>query len=147
MHISGMGGIETWRDAVEFLLLGASSLQLTTAIMQYGYRIIEDLLSGLAGYMKERNIHKVSEIIRGSVDNVVDLNQLERDTILYPKFNLDACIGCGRCSISCFDGGHHAIQFDAETRRPKLNGSKCVGCHLCRLVCPVQAIGTVRKRI
>jgi dihydropyrimidine dehydrogenase (NAD+) subunit PreA len=71
---------------------------------------------------------------------------LERDTVLFPKFNHDTCIGCGRCEISCADGGHQAIHLD-ETRRPKLDGSKCVGCHLCILVCPSRSIVPSGKRI
>lgn len=147
MHISAMGGIESYRDGLEFLLLGASSLQVSTSVMQYGYRIIEDLISGLKMYMQLRSIPNLSLLIGGSVGNVVQLNEIERDSILYPKFVLDNCIGCGRCYISCFDGGHQAIEFDSETRKPKLLGNKCVGCHLCRLVCPSKSIILSKKRV
>lgn len=146
-HISGMGGIYTWRDAVEFLLLGAGSLQITTAVMEYGYRIIDDLLAGLKHYMLLRYYKSVSEFIGEATESVVDTDELERDTVLFPKFHYEHCDGCGRCYISCRDGGHQAIAFDAETRRPSLLGKKCVGCHLCRLVCPNQAIGIAKKRI
>ncbi len=147
MHISGMGGIENWYNALEFILLGAGSLQITTAVMQYGYRIIDDLIAGLRGFMIETNIHNMYQLRGGAIHNVTSLGNLERDTILFPKFNLGKCIGCGRCEISCFDGGHQAIAFDKTTRKPKLIGSKCVGCHLCRYVCPAGAIGVVDKRI
>lgn len=146
-HISGMGGIETWRDAVEFLLLGAGSLQITTAVMQYGYRIIDDLTEGLKIYMAQRCIEKVSDIIGMGVENVKELDTINRSTVLFPKFNEENCVGCGRCFIACRDGGHQAISFDSEKRRPVLNGRKCVGCHLCVLVCPHDAVGAVRKRI
>ena len=73
-------------------------------------------------------------------------SDLDRDTKVLPVFDHGKCIGCGRCYISCRDGGHQALTFDAESRRPRLVGAKCVGCHLCRLVCPVSAIG-VSKRI
>lgn len=147
VHLSGMGGIETWRDAVEFLLLGAGSLQVTTAIMQYGYRIIDDLLLGLRTYMAERGYKKISQFIGLAVENVVELDNLERDTIIYPKFHRERCVGCGRCYISCQDGGHQAITFDAENRKPVLKPQNCVGCHLCVLVCPQDAITGSRKRI
>lgn len=147
MHFSAMGGIEDYKDALEFLLLGAGSLQITTAVMQYGYRIIEDLIEGLKGYMQERNITNLYQIIGGALDSVVELDELERDTILFPKFNTDECLGCGRCYISCFDGGHQAIEFDPIKRKPILLGNKCVGCHLCRLVCPAGAISVQSKRI
>ena len=146
MHISGMGGIETWKDALEFILMGAGSIQITTAVMQYGYRIIDDLKAGLNYYLAQFGIASVKDIIGAGLDSVSDTTDvLERDTILFPKFDAKKCIGCGRCVISCNDGGHQAIRF--EDRHPKLDGSKCVGCHLCRLVCPQGAISVSKKRI
>jgi len=147
MHLSGMGGIETWKDALEFLLLGAGTVQVTTAVMQYGYRIIDDLKTGLALYLAEKGFKNVRDIVGLGLDSVSSTTDvLERDTILFPKFHHDRCIGCGRCEISCADGGHQAIRLSKE-RRPKLDGSKCVGCHLCVLVCPQLAITPGRKRI
>ena len=147
MHISGMGGVETWEDAFEFLALGASSIQVTTAVMQYGYRIIEDLKSGLQLYLAEKGFRSVKDVVGSALDNISETTDvLERDTILFPKFHHDRCIGCGRCMISCMDGGHQAIHLN-EKRRPVLDGKKCVGCHLCRLVCPARAISSAGKRI
>ena len=81
------------------------------------------------------------------MDSVSDTTEvLERDTVIFPKFHRERCIGCGRCVVSCADGGHQAIRLD-ENRRPLLNGQKCVGCHLCVLVCPQKAIKSSRKRI
>ena len=145
MHISGMGGIETWRDALEFILLGSGSLQVTTAVMQYGYRIIDDMIDGLEAYMKCKGIYSVKDLIGSAAGTIVDHHSIERDTILFPVFDYDHCNGCGRCYISCMDGGHQSIKFDKETRKPILIGSKCVGCHLCRLVCSCKAIRTARK--
>ena len=146
MHISGMGGIETWQDALEFILLGAGSVQVTTAVMQYGYRIIDDLKSGLNRYLADKGINRVKDACGLALDYVSETTDiLERDTVVFPMFHKDLCIGCGRCVISCSDGGHQAIKFDG--RRPKLDGSKCVGCHLCLLVCSQGAITTSKKRI
>ena len=145
-HISGMGGIETWRDALEFILMGAGSIQITTAVMQYGYRIIDELKDGLNYYLAQMGIKSVKDIVGAGLDSVSDTTDvLERDTILFPKFDEEKCIGCGRCVISCNDGGHQAISF--TDRKPKLDGSKCVGCHLCVLVCPQDAISPGKKRI
>ena len=147
MHLSAMGGVETWRDALEFLMLGAGSIQVTTAVMQYGVRIIDDLKAGLLCYLAETGFHSVSEVTGLALDSLSETTDvLERDTILFPRFHHDRCIGCGRCYVSCRDGGHQAIRLN-EDRRPVLDGSKCVGCHLCVLVCPQKAIGSAGKRI
>ncbi len=147
MHLSGMGGVETWSDALEFIMLGAGSVQVTTAVMQYGYRIIDDLKAGFNLYLAEKGFTGVDEARGLALESVSDRTDvLERDTILFPKFDREKCIGCGRCGISCADGGHQAIRMD-NSRRPVLDGKKCVGCHLCLLVCPERAISTGRKRI
>ena len=146
VELSGIGGIETWRDALEFIQLGCSNVQVCTAVMQYGYRIIDDLILGLKRYMAKRGISQLCDLVGEQIPSFKKPDTLNRDTIIYPKFDKDICIGCGRCSISCSDGGHQAIKFDLETRKPQFIGTKCVGCHLCRLVCPTGAIG-VSKRV
>ena len=124
MHLSAMGGVESWEDALEYILLGGGSIQVTTAVMQYGYRIIEDLKSGLNLYLAEIGAGSIDEMRGQALENVSDTTDvLERDTVIYPKFNRDKCIGCGRCMISCSDGGHQAITL-GEDRRPRLNGKK-----------------------
>ncbi len=144
-HISGMGGIESWQDALEFILLGAGSLQVTTAVMQYGYRIVEDLKSGLNFYLAEKGFASIEEARGRAVAFVSETTDvLERDTIAFPKLHHEKCIGCGRCVISCADGGHQALALN-ENRKPLLNGKKCVGCQLCVLVCPQHAISNSGK--
>lgn len=135
--ITGMGGIETWRDCLDFLLLGASNLQVTTAIMQYGYRIVEDMISGLSHFMEDHGFEKVEDLVGLALGNIVGADDLDRSYKILPKIDDDKCVGCGRCYVSCFDGGHQAIDFDTETRKPKILDDKCVGCHLCLNVCPV----------
>ena len=146
VELSGIGGIETWRDALEFIQLGCNNVQVCTAVMQYGYRIIDDLILGLQRYMAKCHITHLQELVGVQLPSFLKPSTINRDTIVYPKFNKDLCVGCGRCQMSCNDGGHQAIIFDAETRQPHLIGNKCVGCHLCRLVCPAGAIG-VSKRV
>ena len=145
LKLSGIGGIETWRDALEFIQLGCSNLQVCTSVMQYGYRIIDDLKLGLQYYMASRGVNCVADLVGERLPDFVKPSDLDRGTIVYPIFDYDKCIGCGRCHISCMDGGHQAITF-GDDRKPHLVGSKCVGCHLCRLVCPTGAIG-VSKRV
>ncbi|MCD8330931.1 MAG: 4Fe-4S binding protein, partial [Oscillospiraceae bacterium] len=142
--ISGMGGIETWHDAAEFLALGCRNLQVTTAVMQYGYRIIDDLCAGLTLFLHTLGLDRVEELVGRALPNLVDAQDLDRDTVCYPRFHPDSCLGCGRCFLSCYDAGHQAIAFD-EDRRPRLIGKNCVGCHLCMLVCPAGAISPARR--
>lgn len=138
--ISGIGGIETWEDAVEFILVGSSTLQITTAIMQYGYRIIDDLRNGLMHYMDEQGVDHLSDLVGLANDNLIPAEELDRDYKIYPEINVDECIKCGRCYISCYDGAHQAIEWDADKRLPSVNKEKCVGCLLCYHVCPSGAI-------
>ena len=147
MHLSAMGGVETWRDALEYILLGAGSIQVTTAVMQYGYRIIDDLKAGLNLYLAEKGFSCLEEARGMGLDSISETTDvLERDTIVFPMFHREKCIGCGRCAISCADGGHQAIRL-GENRKPILDGKRCVGCHLCVLICPARAITPGRKRI
>ncbi len=144
LDISGIGGIETWRDALEFIQLGCRNVQVCTAVMQYGYRIIDDLILGLQHYMQERGIVELKKLVGEELKNFVLPSDLDRDTKVFPKVDRDKCIGCGRCYISCQDGGHQAIEF-GEDRKPRIIGQKCVGCHLCRLVCPTNAMGMAKR--
>ncbi len=143
IELSGIGGIETWRDALDFIQLGCRNVQVCTAVMQYGYRIIDDLILGLQNYLAERGLASVEALVGEALPSVITPTDLDRDTIVYPKINRDRCIGCGRCYMSCQDGGHQAIAFD--NRQPRIIGTKCVGCHLCRLVCPSGAIGMTKR--
>ncbi len=135
--ISGMGGIETWRDALEFFLVGATNIQVTTSIMQYGYRIIEDMKSGLTYYIKQKKFNSIQDIAGLALNNIIPAKNLDRDFKVIPDINYDKCIGCGRCYISCYDAAHQAIDWNEEKKHPSINNN-CVGCHLCLNVCPVK---------
>ena len=141
--ISGMGGIETWSDALDFITLGCSNVQITTAVMQYGYRIIDDLTDGLKHYMCQKGIKSVQNLVGAALSRIVSPDSLSRDTIVYPKFDRIKCIGCGRCMVSCRDAGHSALILKND--KPVMQAQKCVGCQLCRLVCPIGAISTSER--
>ncbi len=139
--VSGMGGIETWQDAVEFLAVGSTTLQVTTAVMQYGYRIISDLTDGLKRYLARHNYKSAAEITGRAVEKIVDAEMLDRRTKCYPRMIHEKCVSCGRCVVSCFDGGHQALSIgDEPDSYPVMDPRKCVGCQLCILVCPTDAI-------
>lgn len=138
VQISGIGGIETWEDCVEFFLMGAKTLQVTTAVMQYGYRIVEDFISGVSHYMEDKGFERLEDMVGLAAKNIIPAEELDRRYIVYPEIDLDKCVKCGRCYISCYDGGHQAIKWDDRT--PYVDKNRCVGCHLCANVCPVQCI-------
>lgn len=144
-HISAMGGIENWIDAMEFIALGANTVQITTAVMQYGYRIINELKDGITHYLIKNNVASINDIRGDALPGVVDVEKLDRSYIIYPKFNREKCVGCGRCEVSCMDGGHQAITI--VDGHPILNADRCVGCHLCVLVCPRDAITSSEKHV
>ncbi len=138
--ISGMGGIETWEDVAEFILLGCGTIQVTTSVMQFGYRIVEDMISGLSHYMEDQGFASIEEMIGAATSSIIPAEELDRSYIVYPEIDEEACISCGRCYISCYDGAHQAIAWNEETKKPSCIMDKCVGCHLCTLVCPVNCI-------
>ena len=136
-EMSGIGGIETWRDCAEFLALGCRNIQVTTAIMQYGYRIVEDMISGMMHFMDERGYNSLDEFIGCALPSIIPAEDLDRGFKILPDFDDKKCVGCGRCYVSCYDAAHQAIDWNEKKRRPELNDN-CVGCHLCLNVCPVQ---------
>ena len=136
IQMSGIGGIETWRDALEYILVGCHNVQVTTSVMQYGYRIVSDMISGLSYYMEEEGYEKVEDMVGLALPNIIPAEELQRNFKIIVDIDHDLCIGCGRCYISCFDAAHQAINWDFENRRPSIN-DECVGCHLCINVCPV----------
>lgn len=137
MPISAVGGIETWIDALHFLLLGATNLQVTTGVLRYGYRIVEDMIEGLSDYMIDHNIKSLDEIIGKAAQKLTDPSNFETRFQVVSMINEEKCIGCGQCYISCQDGANQAIKFDSELRRASVDETRCVGCLLCKHVCPV----------
>ncbi|MEA1910589.1 MAG: NAD-dependent dihydropyrimidine dehydrogenase subunit PreA [Spirochaetota bacterium] len=135
--LSGIGGIETWEDAAEFIMAGASNVQFTTSVMQYGYRIVEDMISGLSIYLAEKGFDKLEDFVGIALKNIIPADDIERDFKILPKIDYDKCVNCGRCYISCYDAAHQAIEWDNENRKPTIDEEKCVGCQLCLQVCPV----------
>ena len=135
--ISAIGGIETWRDALHYILLGGMNIQVTTAIMRYGYRIVEDMCEGLLDYMNERGIESIEEICGKAAEKLVDPSEFDIRYQVVSKIDQESCIGCGQCYISCQDAGNQAIIFDHENRKASVDEKRCIGCTLCKHVCPV----------
>jgi len=137
LPISGIGGIEKWRDALHFILAGATILQVTSAIMRYGYRIIEDLTEGLSDFLTDRNIKSLNELVGKAAEKIIDPSEFTTRYQVISEINEDKCVGCGQCYISCQDGANQAIKFDSDKRKASVDEERCIGCTLCKLVCPV----------
>ncbi|MBL4838597.1 MAG: NAD-dependent dihydropyrimidine dehydrogenase subunit PreA [Kordiimonadaceae bacterium] len=140
LEISAIGGIETWRDAAEFIALGAEGLQVCTAAMIYGFRIVDDMIAGLSGWMDEKGYKSISESCGMAVPNTVDWNALNMNFDTKAFIDPESCIECGRCHIACEDTAHQAIEFavaEDGSRSFTVVDEECVGCNLCFHVCPV----------
>lgn len=172
--VAGVGGVVTWRDAAEFLLAGAGIVQVCTAVMRYGYDIVEELAEGLELYLEDKGLASPSDIIGMGLGNLVTHAALSRDYKVLANVDEDLCIGCGACVIACRDGGHQAIEFRgasaaatsdveasragraqgedsnggevADPRIPVVDDEKCIGCGFCRAVCPVEGCLTMKER-
>ncbi len=144
LPISGIGGITTWRDAAEFLALGAGNVQVCTAAMTYGFAIIDELVSGLHRWMDQAGYSRLDQFIGKAVPNVVDWQALNLNYVAKAKIHQDLCIQCGRCHIVCEDTSHQAITHQVNGKRKfTVLDEECVGCNLCVSVCPVEGCITM----
>ncbi|HMO51763.1 MAG TPA: NAD-dependent dihydropyrimidine dehydrogenase subunit PreA [Kiritimatiellia bacterium] len=158
LPISGIGGISTWKDAAEFIALGSTSVQVCTAIMHYGFRIVEDMIDGLNDFLDGKGYASVNELRGKAVRSVDKWETLNLNYKRVAEINYDKCIGCNLCYIACEDGAHQAIDLitpDGYGLGPgRLPGKKipqiiedhCVGCNLCSIVCPVDNCITMVDR-
>ncbi len=139
LDISAIGGITTWRDAAEFIALGANALQVCTAVMLYGFKIIEDLNEGLSDFMDAKGYKSIEDFRGLATKNTVNWNDLNMNYDLKAVIDKDKCIECGLCHIVCEDTSHQAITIKpTETGREfTVVDADCVGCNLCAHVCPV----------
>jgi dihydropyrimidine dehydrogenase (NAD+) subunit PreA len=137
--ISGIGGVTNWRDAVEFILLGASSVQVCTEVMLSGYRIVEDMIEGLEHYMRKHEFETLDEMVGKAVPSFTAWGDLDLNYETVARINPELCIGCHVCRVACHDGAHQCIHADPDptVRIPVVDESECVGCNLCQIVCPV----------
>jgi dihydropyrimidine dehydrogenase (NAD+) subunit PreA len=139
LPIAAAGGVTTWRDAAEFIALGAGVVEVCTAAMTYGFRIVDELASGLTNFMAAKGYRRVDDFRGLATANAAEWRRLDRDRILKAEIDQTLCIQCGRCHIACEDAAHQAIfaMVDGE-RRFVVNEAACVGCNLCALICPIE---------
>ncbi|HEY9139999.1 MAG TPA: NAD-dependent dihydropyrimidine dehydrogenase subunit PreA [Bryobacteraceae bacterium] len=175
LPISGIGGISGWREAAEFFLLGCGSVQVCTAAMHYGFRIVEDMIDGLSNWMDEKGFRTLDDFRGISLARVNEWKHLDLNYKIVARIDSSTCIGCDLCYIACWDGAHQCIHLDghlapaaveaasrsriavtpiakldagkadAPKRIPKVDEAECVGCNLCWLVCPVPGCITMEQ--
>jgi dihydropyrimidine dehydrogenase (NAD+) subunit PreA len=144
--ISGIGGISDWRDAVDFLALGASNVQVCTAAMVYGFRIIDDLTDGLSSFLDDKGMTSVQQLVGKAVPSVTDWQYLNLNYVEKAVIDQELCIRCGRCHVVCEDTSHQAITHTVNGERHfEVIDAECVGCNLCVSVCPVDGCITMRR--
>jgi dihydropyrimidine dehydrogenase (NAD+) subunit PreA len=175
LPISGIGGISNWRDAAEFIALGSTTVQVCTAVMHYGYRIVEDMIEGLSDYLDSQGMKSVSELVGRAVPAYQEWGDLDLSYRVVADISTDKCIGCQLCYVACMDGAHQCIHIPGKTeaesraaghihmpklipdraviskagaegaRVPYVDEDECIGCNLCALVCPVQGCITMKE--
>ena len=144
LPISGIGGVTTWRDAAEFMALGAGNVQVCTAAMTYGYKVVQEMISGLSQYMDDKGMTSTAELVGRAVPNVTDWQYLNLNYVTKAVIDQEACIKCGRCYAACEDTSHQAIAM-SEDRTFSVKEEECVACNLCIDVCPVENCITMRE--
>ncbi len=144
--ISGIGGINTWRDAAEFLALGATNVQVCTAAMVYGFRIVTEMITGLNRWMDQTGYSRLDEFIGKAVPNATDWQYLDLNYVVKAEIDQASCISCGRCFAACEDASHQAItEMKDGQRHFEVIDEECVGCNLCVSVCPVEGCISLRQ--
>jgi dihydropyrimidine dehydrogenase (NAD+) subunit PreA len=138
--VSGIGGISTWKDAVEFILLGATSLQVCTAVMKHGFRIIEDLCEGMSNWMDEKGFKTINDFRGLSIPSLTQWEELDINYHVIAHINQEKCIHCGLCYVGCEDTSHQSINlaWGKPYNTYTIKEDECVGCNLCSLICPVE---------
>jgi dihydropyrimidine dehydrogenase (NAD+) subunit PreA len=148
LAVSGIGGISVWRDAAEFIALGAANVQVCTAAMHRGFKIVEDMIDGLANWMDDKSYSKIDDVRGRAVRNYVHWSDLNLNYKTVARIDQDLCIKCGLCHIGCEDTSHQAIAASrvGDERRYEVIDAECVGCNLCFLACPVEGCITMVRQ-
>jgi len=137
--MSGIGGISDWRDAAEFMALGCGTVQVCTAAMHHGFKIVDDMKTGLSNWMDSKGYKTIDDFRGLASTNVTDWNKLNMNYDVKALIDQDKCIKCGLCHIACEDTSHQAITAERVEgeRKYEVIDEECVGCNLCQLICPV----------
>jgi dihydropyrimidine dehydrogenase (NAD+) subunit PreA len=144
LPLSGIGGIETWKDAAEFMALGSATVQVCTGVMVYGFKIVREMVTGLSDWMDARGYASLDDFVGRAVPKLTDWQHLNLDYAVKAVIDQDLCIKCGRCYIACEDTSHQAIANEKNgARHFEVIEEECVGCNLCAVVCPIDGCITM----
>jgi len=148
LPMSGIGGINSWRDAAEFISLGCGSVQVCTAVMHHGFAIVEAMIDGMTRYLSEKGMELVSELQGRALSNYKEWGELDMNYKVVASISADLCTGCKKCYVACQDGAYQAIELSEKCTKagkniPRIVADRCTGCNLCSLVCPVDCITMV----
>jgi len=144
--ISGIGGVETWRDAAEFLALGSSNVQVCTAVMHHGFAIVKEMISGLSDYLDSKGMKSLEPLVGKSRDTITTWNNLNLNYKIVAEVDQEKCIHCNKCFIACEDAAHQCIDQKLQENGVMnlvVDQDHCVGCNLCSMVCPVDCIDMI----
>ncbi|ATW24638.1 NAD-dependent dihydropyrimidine dehydrogenase subunit PreA [Candidatus Formimonas warabiya] len=146
ISIGAAGGISKWQDAVEFILVGAKSLQVCSEVMKSGYGIIRDLIEGMKQYLDQKGFTNLEQLVGKSLPYIKRTSHDFQDSEFQVSctINKHQCIKCGACYISCRDNGFQAIELDMD-KLPVINSRRCRGCNLCSTICPVKDCIEIKK--
>ncbi len=136
--ISGIGGIENWSSAIEYLMVGARTLQVCTAVMWHGFSIIKDMTSGLVEFMERKGYESIDSMVGKALSKITSWTALAKLPPVVARIISEKCTGCKECVIACADGGFVAIQM--RDKKAVVNNDKCDGCGLCAIVCDYDAV-------
>ena len=136
--IMGIGGISNWSDALEYMAVGASSVQVCTEVMLRGFDIVGEMISGTEAYLKRKEFTSVTQVIGQAIGKLTSHENLVKNAPLVAVVDTETCIGCGRCVVACEDGGYHAVAL--VNKKAQVDSSICDGCSLCTHICPVGAL-------
>ena len=147
LPISAIGGISNWRDATEFIAMGADGVQVCTAVMHYGFKIVDDMIDGLSNWMDEKGYKNIEDFRGMAIPNVTEFQYLNLKYDVKARIDESTCINCGLCYISCEDASHQAIKEIKQNggRSFEVIDENCVGCNLCMLACPVPNCVTMER--
>jgi dihydropyrimidine dehydrogenase (NAD+) subunit PreA len=140
--ISGIGGVTTWRDAAEYIALGCGNVQVCTAAMTYGFKVVQEMITGLSQWMDEKGHKSIQDFMGAAIPNTTDWQYLDLNYVAKAVIKQDDCISCGRCFAACEDTSHQAIVM-SEDRKFSVLDAECVACNLCVEVCPVENCITI----